>query len=184
MIVNDHFEVIDEVRDTQELFEKLNDTLSASWDMMYAYAKQYYEQHGDLNVPTKYKTEEGYCLGRWLMTQRRVYAGETYGKLDESRIEKLNAIGMRWGSYLDMSWERNYAAAKKYYETHGDLKAVVTYTDENGVNLGSWLANLRTYRKSSIRTAYLSDERIAMLDEIGMVWAVNDRIWEDNFVAC
>ena len=184
MIVNDHFEVIDEVRNTQELFEKLNDTLSASWDMMYAYAKQYYEQHGDLNVPTKYKTEEGYCLGHWLMTQRRVYAGETYGKLDESHIEKLNAIGMRWGSYLDMSWERNYAAAKKYYETHGDLKAVVTYTDENGVNLGSWLANLRTYRKSSIRTAYLSDERIAMLDAIGMVWAVNDRLWEDNFIAC
>ena len=184
MIVNDHFEVIDEVRNTQELFEKLNDTLSASWEMMYAYAKQYYEQHGDLNVPTKYKTEEGYSLGHWLMTQRRVYAGETYGKLDESRIEKLNAIGMRWGSYLDMSWERNYAAAKKYYETHGDLKAVVTYTDENGVNLGSWLANLRTYRKSGIRTAYLTDERIAMLDELGMVWAVNDRIWEDNFAAC
>ena len=184
MIVNDHFEVIDEVRDTQELFEKLNDTLSASWEMMYVFAKQYYEQHGDLNVPIKYKTEEGYSLGQWLLTQRRVYAGESYGKLDESRIEKLNIIGMRWGSYLDMAWERYYASAKRYYEAHGNLKAVVTYTDEDGVNLGSWLANLRTYRKSGIPGVYLSDERIALLDKIGMVWAVNDRIWEDNFAAC
>ena len=52
-IVNEQFRVIDEVCDCRLLFEKLNDTLSASWEMMYSHAKAYYEQHGDLEVPKK-----------------------------------------------------------------------------------------------------------------------------------
>lgn len=38
-VVNDRFEVIDEVRDAKELFDKLNDTLTASWDVMFGYAE-------------------------------------------------------------------------------------------------------------------------------------------------
>ena len=33
-IVNEHFKVIDEVRDCRELFAKLEETLVASWDLM------------------------------------------------------------------------------------------------------------------------------------------------------
>ena len=46
-IVNDSFKVVDEVRDCVELFEKLNDTLVASWDYMFDEAKEYYEQNGN-----------------------------------------------------------------------------------------------------------------------------------------
>ena len=182
-IVNERFRLIDEVRDARELFEKLNDTLVASWDLMYEFARQYYELHGDLNIPRRYKTADGYALGSWLMTQRKVYAGEQYGSLSQDRIEKLNAIGMRWGSYLDQSWERYFEAAKTYYETHGDLRINVNEVTGSGLRLGTWIANLRTYRKSGIRTAYLSPERIAALDRIGMVWDVPDYLWEENFNA-
>ena len=184
LIVNDRFEVIDEVRDTRELFEKLNDTLSASWDMMYAYAKQYYEQHGNLEVIHKYKTEDGYHLGNWITTQRRVYAGEQYGQLNEKRIEMLNQIGMRWNSQLDMSCERFFFGCKGLLHKKRNLRIPSAYITETGIRLGSWITNLRTYRKNGIRSAYLSEERIAMLDKMGMVWEVNDRIWEDNFAAC
>lgn len=184
MIVNDRFEVVDEVRDTRELFEKLNDTLSASWDVMYGYAERYYEEHGNLDVPTKYRTQDGYSLGSWLATQRKVYAGEQYGSLDEDRIQKLNKIGMRWCSWLDMSWERYFSAAKEYYAEHGNLKIPVDFVSKKGLNLGSWIANLRNYRNNGVRSAYLTDERIDMLDEIGMVWDVFDFLWEENYGAC
>lgn len=182
-IVNEHFKIIDEVRDCVQLFEKLNDTLTASWDMMYDYAKVYFQNHGNLEVPKRYKTSEGYSLGTWLQTQRKVRAGEQYGNLDETRIKKLDEIGMIWGSYRDLSWERYYAAAKKYYNEHGNLNTKVTDVTETGTDLGAWICRLRSYRKSGAQQNYLTKDRIASLDEIGMLWSVPDYLWEENFGA-
>ena len=44
-IVTEHFRIIDEVRDCRILFDSLNDTLEALWDIMYGYAKKYYEDN-------------------------------------------------------------------------------------------------------------------------------------------
>lgn len=93
-IVHEQFRIIDEVRDCMKLFRRLNDTLNASWDLMYAVAEQYYAEHGDLEVTKRYVTEDGYTLGAWLTTQRRVYTGKTSGVLTDEQIEKLEAIGM------------------------------------------------------------------------------------------
>ena len=178
-IVNDSFKVVDDVRDCVELFEKLNDTLIASWDYMFDEAKKYYEQNGNLEVPTKYKTEQGYSLGHWLSTQRKVRRGEQFGILGEERIEKLDSIGMVWESHKDLSWNKYYGAAKEYYAEFGDLRVPVSYF-KNGLRLGSWIANLRTYRKSGLQSAFLTAERIQALDDIGMIWDVADTIWERN----
>lgn len=183
-IVNEHFQVIDEVRDCLALFEKLNDTLTASWDLMYEEAKNYYKQHGNLEIPYKYKTPDGYSLGHWILTQKRVRAGEQFGALTEERIAKLDAIGMIWGGYRDLSWERNYAAAKAYYEAYGNLNVVITYITEDGLRLGSWVAQLRSIRKNESQRRYLTPERIRALDEIGMVWDVSDYLWLRYYNAC
>lgn len=183
-IVNERFEVMDEVRDCISLFGRLEETLTASWDLMYECAKQYYQKHGNLEVPVKYQTEEGYGLGRWVCTQRRVYAGEKYGVLGEERIRKLNQIGMVWESSRDLAWERYYNEARKYYAGHGNLNTSADTVTDSGVRLGAWICQLRTYRKSGIQKAYLSQERIRLLDEIGMIWDVPDYLWEENFTEC
>lgn len=181
-IVNEHFKVIDEVRGCIELFERLNDTLSASWEYMFGEAKRYYEKNGNLEVPKNYKTEQGYSLGSWLTTQRKVRRGEQFGILGRERIEKLDSIGMRWESYKDLSWNRYYTAAEKYYAEHGDLKVPVSYT-VNGLNLGSWISNLRTYRKNGGQSSFINEERTKALNEIGMIWDVSDTLWERNYKA-
>ena len=182
-IVNEHFRIIDEVRDCKALFERLNETLTASWDLMYQKAKAYYQEYGDLNVPKRYKTEEGYSLGTWIQTQRKVRNGEQYGNLDEKRIAKLDAIGMVWDNFRDIAWEKNYAAAKRYYEEHRDLLVPTDDKKYYGVRLGRWLSQLRTSRKSGLRGVYLTEERICALDKIGMVWDVPDYLWERNYHA-
>ena len=182
-IVNEHFRVIDEVRDCVELFEKLNDTLTASWDLMYAEAKQYRAENGDLNVPRRYVTATGYALGNWLNNQRRVRAGKVAGTLTDGQIRQLDALGMRWESVSDQSWERFYAAARRYYEQHGDLLVSRQYETAEGLKLGGWLSNLRNYRKSGIKTGYLSEERIRALDALGMQWDVLDYLFERNYAA-
>ena len=182
-IVNERFEVVDEIGDSRELFSRLDATLGASWEKMYELAKGYYEAHGNLEVPLHYKTEEGYSLGGWLFTQRKVRAGEEYGVLSEEQIKRLDEIGMIWSGYRDLIWERYFAAAKAYREKYGDLKVPAGYRMDTGLKLGSWLSNLRTYRKSGLRKNYLTEERINVLDGLGMEWSVPDYLFERNYAA-
>ena len=182
-VINDNFELIDKVADCKALFDELEGTLSASWDLMYEQAKKYYDENGNLDVPKRYFTPEGYSLGLWLTTQRRVYKGEVKGNLTQVQIDKLNAIGMRWESVSDLAWEKYYSSAEKYYSEHGDLMPLAVYVNENGVDLGRWLAQIRIYKKSGIKSKYMTDERIAALEKIGMVWDVFDYLWEENYAA-
>ena len=182
-IVTDSFEVVDEVHDCLELFDRLNDTLTASWDIMYDVAKGYREEFGDLEVPARYVTKEGYSLGQWIDTQRKIRKGTVKGTLTPEQIRKLDTLGMRWESVTDLSWERYYTAAKKYSEEHGDLRVPWRYVTKNGIRLADWIANMRMNRRNGIRNAYLTDERIAALDALGMQWDVLDYLFERNYAA-
>ena len=183
-IINERFRLIDEVRDAEELFDELNETLTASWELMYEKAKEYYKVNAHLNVPRRYKTKEGHSLGNWIFTQRKVKAGIQYGNLSEERIRKLESIGMVWDSVRDLSWQRYFAEAKAYAAKNGDLNVKAAYVSPSGVKLGSWLSNLRTYKKNNIQQAYLTKERIEALERLGMVWDVPDYLWEQSYAAC
>ena len=183
-IINEHFHVIDEIRDCLPLFEKLNETLTASWESMYAEAKKYYEQNGSLEIPKWYKTESGYSLGSWILTQRRVYNGSIGGILTKERIDKLNKIGMVWENQRDILWQRYFEAAKEYSKTYENLNIPALYVTESGLKLGAWIANLRTARKNGFNSKYLSSDRIKALDELGMVWESADYLWQRYYGAC
>lgn len=183
-IVNEHFRIIDETADCLSLFEKLNDALTASWEYMYSEAKKYYEANGNLEIPKRYKTENGYSLGSWLLTQRRIFCGTVGGVLTKERIDKLNKIGMTWESPRDISWQKYYAAAKEYSQKYGDLNVPALYETADGLKLGGWIANLRTARKNGYDSRYLSEERIKALEDIGMVWEVADYMWQRYYGAC
>lgn len=62
-IVNEQFRIVDEVRDCMELFEKLNYSLTAPWELMYHYAKQYWGENVDLEVPKRYNYPGGLFSG-------------------------------------------------------------------------------------------------------------------------
>ena len=180
-IVNEHFKIIDEVRDCRKLFDKLEGVLSSSWDVMYNCAREYYMENGNLNVPKRYITSDGYTLGSWLNTQRSVYSRRVKGNLSDSQIQKLEAIGMRWENINDLKWNRYYEAAQKYYKEHGNLRVAITEDKYDGVELGRWISQLRNYRKSGTHTATLTTERISDLDKIGMIWDVPDYLWETYY---
>lgn len=177
------FQIIDEVRDCRELFERLNDALTVSWDGMYACAKAYYEKHGDLNVPGTYRTGEGYSLGTWILTQRAVRKGLQQGSLSEERIAKLDEIGMLWSVREQDRWREYYGAAQAYARTHGHLCVPAAYVSPEGVKLGEWLSRLKIQRNRGGKSRYLTEERIALLDGLGMVWDADAYQWECNFKA-
>lgn len=177
LLVRERFQIVDEIRESRQLFQALNDTLTTHWETMFARAGEYFRTHGNLDVPKRFKTEEGYSLGTWVATQRRIRAGQQYGNLTPERIEKLDSIGMVWENRLESAWNRGYAAAKEYYLSHHDLLVKKNYTDDGGYPLGAWIANQRSAKVKNM----LSADRVDKLDEIGMVWREFDRQWERNF---
>ena len=177
-IINEKFKIIDEVRNCRELFEKLNDALTATWDMYYASAKQYYQENGNLEVPARFITEEGYALGSWLNNQKAIRKGNIVGTLTEDQVQKLDAIGMIW-DLLDYFWEQNYRLAKEYYLAHGNLDIPATYKLKDGKHLGNWILRQRQLYKNNS----LTEDQISKLDSIGMDWMDRvDRIWENGFI--
>ncbi len=182
-IVHERFTVIDEVRDCRELFDRLNDTLSASWDMYYRQARMYYDEHGNLEIPARYITADGYALGRWLFNQKGVRNGTIPGRLTQEQIRKLDEIGMIWEYHSDINWEKHYNAASEYYLAHGDLNVPAGYVTTDGVLLGRWLGSLRVWEKAGVHAQYLTRARKEALNEIGMVWSVLDYYWEKNYMA-
>lgn len=179
-IVTERFEVIEQVEDCRRLFEQLENSLSNTWEQYFHAASLYAAEHGSLIVPKDYKTPAGLSLGSWIITQRRVRRGAVGGILTESQIERLDGIGMVWETRSEAAWNRSFAAAKAYYEQHGDLLVPMRYKTEDGFALGRWLNNLRQGQKDGEHTA-LTPERKAQLDAIGMVWEPRDSQWENGF---
>src|SRR5699024_8555410 len=104
-IVTDRFEVVEQAQDCRRLFAQLEASLSSGWEQYYQAAALYRAEHGDLLVPKRYVTDEGLSLGSWIITQRSVRSGRVPGKLTESQITRLDALGMVWENRLESAWE-------------------------------------------------------------------------------
>ena len=170
-IVTERFEVIEQVHDCRVLFERLQASLSSSWNHYFSEASIYYAEHSSLNIPKRYTTPAGLSLGVWLVTQRRVREGQIQGNLAEPQIERLDSIGMVWGNRNDRQWNEGYQEAKRYFDARGDLNVPAEYVLPGGYNLGNWVKRQRYTRQNPEKScAVLTEERVAKLDAIGMRW--------------
>ena len=180
-IVTDRFEVVEQAQDCRRLFAQLEASLSSGWDQYYQAAALYKAEHGDLLVPKRYVTDEGLSLGSWIITQRSVRSGRVPGKLTESQIARLDALGMVWENRLESAWEDAFAHAAAYKDEFGNLLVPAQYRSPDGFRLGRWISNLRQQRANGERQGLLTADRIARLDALGMAWdAVSER-WEKNY---
>ena len=136
---------------------------------------------GYLQIPMTYRTENGCSLGLWIRTQRAIWKGFSRGVLSGERITKLDAIGMCWTVREKERWLEYFAAAEDYAKRFGHLNVPCSYTTSDGVRLGKWLSFLKTKRKQNGGGQYLTRERIAALDKLGMVWDVDKFLWEQTF---
>ena len=174
-IVTKRFEVIEQVHDCRILFERLENSLSSTWDHYFAAASLYYAEHGDLKVPLRYKTPGGLSLGDWVQTQRQIRKGKrTFGTLTQQQIERLDGIGMVWETRSETAWARGLEAARRYRQQYGDLQVPSAYKDADGFALGNWIRNTR----SRFGSGGLKESQIRELDALGMVWNNIDAKWE------
>ena len=204
-----HFQIIDEVKDCRRLFTQLNETLTASWDAMYAWAREYYKAHGHLDIPAAYTTADGHSLGAWVATQRKVYLGRTAGCLSMEQIKRLEEIGMCWQGAREAAWEKHFSEAEKYFRQHGNLAIPADYVTGDGCRLGRWVRRQRELLKgqgkgyfqgmdvmgdresrgrerekcknaNSVSADMVKAIHVERLTKIGMVWESGDP-WERRY---
>lgn len=171
----DAFKISDTVRQIQDIFSKIDNCLSLSWDDYYELAVQYYKEHGNLLVPVNY-SKNGMNLGYWIIDQRKSMKGQGHRRdLTEAQIEKLDAIEMVWDKFKEQ-WDETYAIAKEYYEENGNLDGIRNIKID-GKNIYQWLGDqIKSYNKGT-----LSEERIQLLEQIGVVWNKNEARWQEMY---
>lgn len=144
------------------------------WLKNYELAQIYYNHHGNLEIPQKFITIDGYTyddngfkLGLWIVKQRQNYK---HGLLDEKKISLLKEINMRFDNKI-LSWNEAFELAQIYYEHYSNLNVPRNFKtkdghtyNENGTNLESWLK----VQKVSYNKGKLSSEKIESLEKIGM----------------
>ena len=178
-VVTDCFEVVEQMHDCRVLFEQLQSSLSSTWDHYFSEASIYYAENGNLDIPRRYKTPMGLSLGAWLQLQRQIRSGKRTGSLTAQQIEQLDSIGMRWDNYSDLAWTKGYEEAEQYYAKHRNLMVPANWKTADGYPLGRWVSNKRTEKAAG----RLNMEKIASLEQVGMVWDAFSEKWERGFAA-
>lgn len=171
-IVEEQFRVIDEVLECRSLMEKLENSLSTTWEVNYSAAVRYVAEHGDLNVPANYCDDSGIMLGAWISRQRAIYQCKGHGTLTEEQTKKLEAIGMFWHNRYEQQWESMFMEAEKFYREHGHLEMPADFKAADGSVLGRWV------RRQIENEEHLPEEKKSRLNSIGIVW--NDS-WDKRF---
>lgn len=174
-----------------ERIERLNeigmvwDAISYTWEQNYTHALEYYKEYGSIaNVPCSYRTKSGFCLGGWLQNLRSARYCQSSGRaLTEAQIQRLDAIGMRWGNKFDAQWNQIYQVAKEYHEKYGDISQIpVAYKTTDGILLGKWVRRQQyAYENPDKKGVQLDEKRIALLKEIGLLTDREKDSWRRCF---
>ncbi len=156
--------------------------LKQSFERGYEALAKYYEKYGSSDVKASYVTKDGYPLGRWIGNIRRKNKGECGRALTAEQKKRLDELEMIWDK-SEYQWEKNFAAAKTYYETYGNLKVPRQYITEDGFALGVWLYNQRAvYEGRKPQAVPLTEKKIRRLESVGMDWVRgNDKQWKERY---
>lgn len=150
--------------------------LDRKWLIMYKETLKYYNENGNLVIPNDYiVTINGidYLLKKWIINQKNYLNS---GKLSEDKkelfIKLINLSDIT--CVYDLKFMKYYTLCKEYYIEHGDLHVPFNYeVIVNGkvIKLGWWINSQRMSYKG--KRAKLSDEKIKMLEQLGMIWEVS-----------
>ena len=156
MLSDERIHLLDDIGFVWDQFEQ-------EWQENYRHLKQYADANGNTSVAHDHP-----MLGNWISLQRTV---RKTGKLSSKRIQLLDEIGFIWDQ-RDYEWQEKYALVKQYLDENGDAKIPARHP-----TLGKWISTQRYEKKKG----QLTDERIQLLDAIGIIWDPLDQEWREKY---
>jgi len=121
-------------------------------------------------------------LYNWIQTQGKRYQGlEGYKPLSKEQIELLEQIDFEFLEYgQQLVWNEIYNELVKYQSEHGSFPT----RHEDNPDLNRWMRRQRHSRRGMYGYAPLSEEQIALLENIDFPWLSehgNERLWYKKY---
>jgi len=166
------------------------------WNAYYFQLKAFYEREGhcnfkrsvtdaDLEDMTEEQAKEIKTLSWWTWRQRKY---KRRGELEQHKILLLTKLGFVWDPHAGPGpgkWLKNYALLKEFKEKHGHIKVPAKGGEYD--KLFSWMKTQITQFRNAKegKLPALSEERIKLLDEIGMHWGEKRKTtpWDERYEA-
>jgi hypothetical protein len=177
----------------EDLSQLLRD--DKTWESAFQRLVMYKDQHGDVNVPNRYKDGGSPHLGRWVQKQKDDYLsftrtnGGTVG-ISQERFDRLNSIGIVWElgrqDEYNASWMAKFGELKSFQQKYNSTKAksVARASDDPISKLGYWVAfQIVDYNKFiANETSRFTEEKIELLESMGFSWTLKSENAHDKWL--
>jgi superfamily II DNA or RNA helicase len=138
------------------------DPADADFERNFRMLQAFAAREGHVKVPQKW-VENGVRLGGWIATLRQ---GEI--RLTTEQLGRLNAIGFIWKPF-EAALETKILLLEAFVKREGHAKVPQSWV-ENGVRLGTWVANIRS------KPGRIDGKTRARLDRLGFVWNLRKKL--------
>lgn len=154
------------------------DLQQSKWDDMLSRLKNFKKIHHHTRVPDSHSDSK---LVHWVANQRKAMSrhkrGLLFGRFDQDRIDKLEAIGFQWGqaralkpgSYEHQTWDDMFEKLQNFKMIHDHTRVAASSNER----LANWVRNQRTAMsrmKRGLSFCCLNESRILKLESIGFAW--------------
>ncbi len=104
--------------------------------------------------------------------------------LNDHRIRLLEEEGFIWDPHEDQ-WNQRFQELKEYKESHGagTTSTLPPRNMEEYKELATWVDNQRHHYAKRVKGehSFMTDKRMAMLDDIGFIWDPLEEAWNIRF---
>ncbi len=114
------------------------------WESGFRQLCEYVRQCGTAAVTHSYRTQDGFRLGYWVLTQRQRQRKRT---LDHNHKKRLESLPDWSWDRRDNNWTLAFRSLHHYARVHGSAIPPRHYTTANGFRLGLWVSNVRRRRQ-------------------------------------
>jgi ankyrin repeat protein len=140
------------------------DGIRERWFEMYQRLRDYYEQHGDADVPHQWPDDSK--LGAWVGNQRQKYKKE---ELIPEQIRMLEELGFTWSLRERGSWDDRFEELVEFKQRYGHFDVPADYAV--APKLKQFIASTRhLYKEGS-----LESERVERLKGVGFTFDTGSR---------
>lgn len=144
------------------------------FDYYYQQLIKFYRREGHIKVSTRFIDPDTGChLGNFINCVRQAKRGTGHDiVLTDRQIEMLNDLGMVWQVQASpLPFDTYYEELLRYYRREGHIRVPGNYiVPENGCKLGKFIQRMRAIRAGTASSGFITQEQIAKLDAMGMVW--------------
>ena len=144
------------------------------FDYYYQQLIKFYRREGHIKVPSRFIDPDTGChLGNFINCVRQAKRGTGHDiVLTDRQIEMLNDLGMVWQVQASpLPFDTYYEELLRYYRREGHIRVPGNYiVPENGCKLGKFIQRMRAIRAGTASSGFITQEQIAKLDAMGMVW--------------